>query len=131
MGVADDHGARAEQIVHVFVAAHVPHAPGAPCGNDDLMGDVAEIARGQDAPGKRDQLALGFGGPFLRHGPFSSLARASPNASARSPPAATQIRCAVPTYLCANFRRARPFSQPATWGRLRMPKEPVVRPCSI
>ena len=69
MRMADDHRARAQEIVDVLVAAHVPDVAGPPLGDDDLVRDVAEAAAGQNAPRGLDQLALRLAVLLCRHFP--------------------------------------------------------------
>ena len=65
--VADQHRPRAQQIVDVFVAAHVPDAAGLAPSNHDLVGHVAEGARRQHAPRGVHEFAFGFAGLAVGH----------------------------------------------------------------
>ena len=67
ISVAQQHRARADEKVDIFVAALVPDAAAATLANDDARVEIAETAGGQDPRCPRNQIALGIGRLSILH----------------------------------------------------------------
>ena len=71
--MADEHGAGAKEVVDVFVAAGVADSGGIAFGDDDVFGDVAEAAAGQELMGFLDKFGFGWRNWALLHWAFSLI----------------------------------------------------------